>query len=107
VSEKAGLFLTLGAEPGRAARESRVMPHFEIVVYIYVRCSMLKYKTYLMATIIARGEFITIDARDFVVFDMHLIVDDAIDARYWAFFAQIEYLSPRFKYLIPTGFCHI
>jgi hypothetical protein len=43
--------------------------------------STLKHETDLIAAIIARGKFITIDARDFVVFGVHLIVDDTVNAR--------------------------
>jgi hypothetical protein len=34
-----------------------------------------------MAAVVARGKFLPIDARNFVVFGMLWIVDDAIDAR--------------------------
>jgi hypothetical protein len=53
-----------------------------------------------MAAVIARGKFLPIDACDFVLFGMHRIVDHAIDTRYGAVFARLEYLSPaRLEYL--------
>jgi hypothetical protein len=52
----------------------------EVIVYPHVMCSALQHKADVVAAVVTRRKFLPIDARDFVVFGMHWIVDHAIDA---------------------------